>query len=82
MESTVFKFLIRYSLKQQVFLLVLTLVSFPFLYASLSLPKTIINEAIGGSDFPRTILTLELGQIEFLLGLCAAFLALVLVNGG
>ena len=35
------------------FLLLLTLVSFPFLYASLDLPKTIINEAIGGGAFQK-----------------------------
>ena len=34
-------------------LLVLTLVSFPFLYFSLDLPKTIINRAIGGKQFPQ-----------------------------
>jgi putative ABC transport system ATP-binding protein len=82
MEPTVFKYLFRHSMKQHIFLLLLTVVSFPFLYASLSLPKTIINEAIGGSDFPRSVFNVDFGQIEFLLLLCGAFLVLVLINGG
>ena len=82
MEPTIFKYLFRHSMKQQVFLLVLTAGSFPFLYASLSLPKTIINEAIGGTDFPQSVLEMDFGQIEYLMLLCAGFLALVLVNGG
>ena len=82
MEPTIFKYLFRHSMKQQVILLLLTAGSFPFLYASLSLPKTIINEAIGGSDFPRNVLDTDFGQIEYLLLLCGAFLVLVLVNGG
>jgi len=82
METSIFRFLWRYSRRQQINLLILTLVSFPFLYYSLELPKIIINEAIGGSDFPREVLGWELEQIPFLLVLCAVFLLLVFVNGG
>ena len=58
--------------------------SYPFYYFSLDLPKTIVNEAIGGnlSDFPKTLLGHDLEQINYLLALCIAFLCLVLVNGG
>ncbi len=63
-------------------MLFVTLLSFPLLYFSLDLPKTIINEAIGGKDFPKVYFGIELGQIEFLLTLCGMFLLLVLVNGG
>ena len=38
MEPTVWKFITRHSLRSQL-LLLLTLVSFPFLYLSLELPK-------------------------------------------
>lgn len=82
MESSIFKFVLKYSKKQQIKLLVLTLLSFPFLYYSLDLPKTIINEAIGGSDFPRSFFEMELEQIPYLLVLCSIFLVLVFVNGG
>ena len=81
MEPTIFRFILRHSPGQQVLILVVTLVSFPFLYASLELPKRIINEAIGGGGFPRPLLGTEVGQVEYLLILCGLFLALVLVNG-
>lgn len=86
MERTLFKYILRHSFKEQLKLVVLTAISFPFLYLSLDLPKIIINEAIGGqSDFPITIgfgLDIPLDQIEYLLLLSGLFLLLVCVNGG
>ena len=84
MESSIFRFVLRFSLREQAFLLALTIVSYPFFFLSLDLPKTIINEAIDTdtSAFPVDVFGVELGQIEYLLVLCAAFLGLVLVNGG
>ena len=84
MESTIFKFVLKYSLREQILLLVLTVASFPFFYLLLYLPKVIVNEAIDTdvSAFPVEVFGVELGQIEYLLALCAAFLGLVLVNGG
>ena len=72
----------QHSKKQQLVLLVMILLSYPFYYFSLDLPKTIINEAIGGSDFPKFVLGFELQRIKYLLVLSFAFLSLVLVNGG
>ena len=84
MESSIFRFVLKFSLREQAFLLALTVVSYPFFFLSLDLPKTIINEAIDTdtSAFPVDVLGYELGQIEYLLMLCTAFLGLVLVNGG
>ena len=84
MEPTIFKFVLRYSLREQILLLVLTIASFPFFYLLLYLPKVIVNEAIDAdaSAFPVEVLGVQLGQIEYLLALCAMFLGLVLVNGG
>ena len=84
MEPTIFKFVLKYSLRDQILLLVLTVASFPFFYLLLYLPKVIVNEAIDAdaSAFPVKVLGVELGQIEYLLALCATFLGLVLVNGG
>jgi len=82
MEPTLFKFIWRYSKPQQLTLLLVTAIAFPFLYYSLDLPKTIINQAIGGKDFPQAILGREFEQIEYLLILCFGFLSLVLINGG
>jgi ABC-type multidrug transport system fused ATPase/permease subunit len=61
----------------------MTLVSYPFTYATLELPKIIVNQAIGGKgSFPRDVLGVSLDQIAFLMALCFAFLALVLISGG
>jgi putative ABC transport system ATP-binding protein len=81
-EKGIFGFVLRYSKRQQIMLLLVTAVSFPFYYYSLDLPKTIINDAIGGSSFPMDILGYEFDQINYLLILSFTFLSLVLVNGG
>src|ERR1700730_16193766 len=52
LQPTIYRFILRYSLRQQLMLLALTLMSFPFLYYSLVLPKTITNNAIGGKNLP------------------------------
>ena len=83
LEPTIYGFILRHSLWKQVALLVFTLVSFPFLYYSLDLPKTIVNRAIGGKKFPQDLYGIwELDQIPYLLTLCGIFLALVFINGG
>ncbi|MDX1736742.1 MAG: ABC transporter transmembrane domain-containing protein, partial [Alphaproteobacteria bacterium] len=82
----------RYSRIQQITTLLLILLSFPFLYYSLDLPKIIVNEAIGGDKDIYTLFEvdflgfafegIQLNQINYLLSLCFIFLALVCVNGG
>ena len=59
----------------------MTFSSFPFLYASLELPKIIINKGIAASDFPKTVYGVELQQVQYLAILCGIFLLLVLANG-
>ena len=81
MEPTLFSFIWKHSKRQQIWLLVLTLLSFPFLYASLELPKRIINDAIGAPGDVVTLWGLELSQIEYLLLLCLGFLGTVLISG-
>ena len=82
MEKSIFQFVYRYSKREQLYIILLTAISFPFLYFSLDLPKTIINEAIGGGvDFPVVIFGQQLEQIPYLFSLCGVFLALVFVNG-
>ena len=82
MEPSIFKFIFKHSRREQILLLLVTAASFPFLYVSLDLPKTIINEAIGGRDFPQALFGYELDQIPYLMVLCGFFLALVFINGG
>ncbi|HEU0216212.1 MAG TPA: ATP-binding cassette domain-containing protein [Stellaceae bacterium] len=82
-EPSVYRFILRHSLKQQIMLLILTLVSFPFLYYSLDLPKTIVNHAIkDDAKFPQYVLGFEFTRIPYLMMLCGIFLALVFINGG
>jgi ABC-type multidrug transport system fused ATPase/permease subunit len=83
LEPTLYRFILRHTSGAQIFLLVLTLVSFPFLYYSLLLPKTITDGAIkSGKHFPQHILGFDLDQISYLMVLCVAFLGLVFINGG
>ena len=82
MPKSVFAYIWRYSSLQQIILTAITLLSFPFLYYSLDLPKMIVNEAIGGAGAPYEIVGFDLTQIEYLFALSGIFLALVFVNGG
>jgi putative ABC transport system ATP-binding protein len=81
MERTLFKFIWKYSTRQQLMLLLVTLLSFPFLYASLELPKRIINDAIGSETQNVVIWGYSFTQVEYLFLLCFAFLAAVLASG-
>ena len=45
MEPTIYKYLLKYSKKQQIWLTVMAVLSFPFLYLFYELPKMIINDA-------------------------------------
>src|SRR5690348_6008177 len=63
-EPTIYRFIFKHSLRQQIMLLALTLASFPFLYYSLQLPKDIINNAIRESaKFPQSILGIEFDRV-------------------
>src|SRR5690242_6685756 len=82
LEPTLYRFIFHHSLKRQLLIVGVTLASFPAYYFSLDLPKTIVNKAIGGKNFPQTFLGFQFSQISYLMILCAAFLALVFINGG
>lgn len=84
MQKTVFGYIIAHSKLQQLYILAITVISFPFLYMMFELPKLIINDAIDGNEFPRSLplVGTDLDQITFLWVLSGAFLAVVLINGG
>ncbi|MEQ8666144.1 MAG: ABC transporter transmembrane domain-containing protein [Rhodospirillales bacterium] len=77
-----FRFIWHFSKRQQITLLLITALSYPFYYYSLDLPKTIVNDAIDGTEFPRNVFGVDFSQIEYLMVLSFAFLALVIINGG
>ena len=56
MKETLFSFILKHSRREQAIAVALTLASIPLLYGSLELPKTIINEAIGGVQWPRELI--------------------------
>ena len=81
MERTIFGFIWKYSRRDQFMLLGLTLVTFPFLYASLELPKRIINDAIGSATSTVTLLGVDMTQIQFLMVLCFGYIGAVTAHG-
>lgn len=81
MEKSLFQFIWKYSKRNQLILLAVTLMTFPILYLSLELPKRIINDAIGGTGADVVVWGVTLNQTQFLMALCVGFLLSVLVNG-
>jgi putative ABC transport system ATP-binding protein len=90
MEKSIFKYILKYSAAQQIYLLCVVLAFYPFLFISLDLPKIIINRAItpnaDGDVFAAPIFGYEIEfdvpQLTFLLILSFFYLALVFITGG
>lgn len=82
MDASVFTYILRYSRRDQIALIVLSLAALPFVYLALDVPKLIINGAIGGNGIPEAVFGFAISQIDYLLMLCSLFLGLVLINGG
>lgn len=89
MEKSAFKFIVRYSMRQQFMVLAVTLFSLPFYYVSLEIPKKIINGALDTESKtyldPVGFFGVDIVQLDrhpLLYTLCAIYLVLVLVNGG
>ncbi len=82
MEPSIFSFIWKYSKREQLFLLLFTLFTFPFLYVTLELPKRIINDAIGADSAIIQIWDgIQVSQVEFLMILCGLYLLTVLIHG-
>jgi putative ABC transport system ATP-binding protein len=81
MDRTLFTFIWKHSKRDQLVLLAVTILTFPFLYATLELPKRIINDAIDADDPMVNAFGYDLTQIEFLTLLCLGYLAAVLAHG-
>jgi len=82
MERSLFRYILKHTFRDQVLLLVVTLVGFPLIYINLEIPKRIINNAIGGKNIPQTFLGFEVSQISYLMMLSFLLLALITINGG
>lgn len=80
-EPTLFSFIWKYSKRDQLILLAVTMTLFPLLYLTLELPKRIINDAIGAQSSTIEFAGYTLGQVTFLGVLCIGFLLAVLAHG-
>lgn len=78
--KNVFQFIAQFSLKKQILLCIGSLIILPVTYASLELPKRIINQAIGSSDFLKENTALSIGQSDYLLFLCSLFLMVIIAS--
>ena len=83
LERSIFRFIMKYSKRQQLVVLALTVISWPIIYLTLELPKTIIDQAIGArGGWARDVLGAEMEQITFLMALSFGFLFFVILSGG
>lgn len=80
-ERSIFAFIWKYSKRDQLILLLVTLTLFPLLYLTLELPKRIINDAIGAGTSVVEAFGVEMSQITFLGVLSGLFLVSVFVHG-
>lgn len=84
MENNIYAYILRYSRSQQIAITLITIASFPFLYASLELPKIIVNDALRSEAgaFPKALplIGTELDQVSYLLTLCGVLFFLLVAN--
>lgn len=83
--GSIFAYIWRYSRKQQIVLVIGTLLYMPLLYAFFELPKMIINGALQppAGTFPGKVLWgMPVSQVDYLILLCLALLGLMLVTAG
>ncbi|HEY3461763.1 MAG TPA: ABC transporter transmembrane domain-containing protein, partial [Casimicrobiaceae bacterium] len=81
MDRSLFRYILRYTWRDQLALLALTLISFPLIYVNLELPKKIVNEALQGKHIPKEILGFPTTQISYLMALSLLLLTLITING-
>ncbi|MGD2171544.1 MAG: ABC transporter ATP-binding protein, partial [Gammaproteobacteria bacterium] len=78
---SLYRYILTYSKRDQLLLILLSLASLPLVYVTLELPKKIIN-LLEGMDLPDSLLGFELDRLDFLMVLSFAFLLTVLSSGG
>ena len=67
--------------QEQVVIIVLGILAQPVLYATLELPKRIVNGAIQSNNFPVDLLGFQYTQLDLLILLSVLFLIALLLNG-
>ena len=81
MSKTFISYVWQHSARRQIYVLFLTILSFPLLYMTLELPKQIINDAVQGGHFPVEFFGFSFDQVPYLIFLCFAYLGFVLTGG-
>jgi ABC-type multidrug transport system fused ATPase/permease subunit len=90
-DTSLFRYILRYSWRAQVFIIAVTLASLPFYYASLDVPKQIINKVLDTKhrDYltPPKFAGFDLNlfdndRVSLLAFFCFIFFCFVLINGG
>jgi len=81
LPKTVFRFILRYSMRSQIYLIIGGLLSLPILYLTLELPKIIINGAIDSELSLIEVFGMSLSQTDYLFFLSGLYLIAVLTNG-
>lgn len=81
MEPSIFRFIAKYSWRQQLVILAFSVSLLPLNYASYELPKQIVNRALGTDPAPE-FMGWVMERLDLLALLCGLFLAVVLVTGG
>ncbi|UWQ90371.1 ABC transporter ATP-binding protein [Rhodobacteraceae bacterium M382] len=79
--TSLFSSVLRYSKKQQVIMIALSLISLPILYLTLELPKQIVNNALNSNRFPVEVFDRDFDQFTFLMVLCSLYLLAIILNG-
>ncbi len=80
LAPSIYGFILQHSRREQIYLVVITLLSFPFFYVSLQIPKYIVD-TITGKTSSKELFGLDISQEWYLLLLCGAFLAFIVING-
>ena len=81
MEPSIFRFIWKYSKRQQLTILALSVLLLPLNFYSYDIPKQIVNRALGTDETP-TAYGFAMDRLDLLMLLCGMFLAVVLVSGG
>ena len=72
---------LRWTLRPQIKLLVISSLVIPTTYLMLELPKHIVNHAIGSDGPKMELLGAQVNQVTLLFVLCGAYLATITLNG-
>jgi|TARA_R110002126_G_scaffold248949_4_gene391819 ABC-type bacteriocin/lantibiotic exporter with double-glycine peptidase domain len=81
LDTSLFKTVLQYTRKQQVLMILLSLVAMPILYVTLELPKQIVNNALNAERFPLEFFGYGFDQVTLLMVLSGLYLMAISLNG-